>query len=234
MLWTVVVPLNDLRRAKSRLVDATSSTDQHRALVQAMRADALAACAAATRVRRIVLVTDDASAAADLAGALPRSSAGAGTDVHVVADPPETGLNAAIRAGEQFSSRWPKDGVAVVVSDLPCLTGAALDDVLAAAGTQPRAVVLDRHGTGTTLLTARPGSELDPEFGVGSARRHVDSGAAAVPATAAVRTDVDTAEDLAVARTVGVGTATATVLATETDADADAADDAMDEAIEMS
>lgn len=224
MLWTVVVPLNDLRRAKSRLVEATSSMQQHRALVQAMRADALAACAAATRVRRIVLVTDDASAVADLAGALPRSSVGAGSDVHVVVDPPELGLNAAVRAGEQFSSRWPEDGVAVVVSDLPCLTGAALNDVLAAAATQPRAVVLDRHSTGTTLLTALPGSKLDPEFGVGSARRHLDSGAAAVPATAAVRTDVDTAADLAVARLVGLGRATAAVLAMA-DAAVDAAPD---------
>lgn len=226
MLWTVVVPLNDLRRAKSRLVDATSSVERHRALVQAMRTDALAACAAATLVRRIVMVTDDAAAAAALIADLPRPTSGAGTTVQVVADPSEPGLNAAVRAGAQFSTRWPADGVAVVVSDLPCLTAAALDDVFVAAAAQPRSVVVDRQGTGTTVLMARPDSALAPAFGVDSARRHLYSGAVAVPATAAVRTDVDTAADLAVARAVGVGKATAAVL----DARNDAGDDARDEA----
>lgn len=209
MLWTVVMPLNNLDRAKSRLTGATATTEQHRALVQAMRADALAACTRARLVVRIVLVTDRATAAAQ---ALPVSPGDVGPEVHVVADPGEPGLNAAIRAGEDFCARWLGDGIAVVVSDLPCLTGSALDDVLTLGAALPRAIVVDSQGTGTTVLAARPGFALGPQFGVGSARRHLDSGAAAVPAAAAVRTDVDTAADLALARTVGVGQATRAVL----------------------
>lgn len=209
MLWTVVMPLNNLHRAKSRLTDATATAERHRALVQAMRTDALAACVRARLVVRIVLVTDRETAAAQ---ALPVSPGDVGPEVHVVDDPSEPGLNAAIRAGEIFCARWPGDGIAAVVSDLPCLTGSALDDVLALSAAHPRAIVVDRQGTGTTVLAARPGLALSPQFGAGSAGRHLDSGAAAIAAAAAVRTDVDTAADLAVAQTVGVGQTTKAVL----------------------
>jgi 2-phospho-L-lactate guanylyltransferase len=210
MLWTVVMPLNDLGRAKSRLTSATADGDQHRALVQAMRADAIRACVTASLVARIVLVSNDAELLGDPAvGGL----AALGGELHVLGDPAEPGLNAAVRAGARYARRWPEDGVAALVSDLPCVTAVALDEALAAAARWPRAVVVDREGTGTTMLTAGPHTDMNPQFGAGSARRHVDSGAVSVPAAAAVRTDVDTAADLAEAESVGVGPATARVLA---------------------
>ena len=60
MQWTVVMPMSELARAKSRLVSASRDNLQHRALVTAMRADAIHACLAARSVARVIIVTDDA------------------------------------------------------------------------------------------------------------------------------------------------------------------------------
>jgi 2-phospho-L-lactate guanylyltransferase len=83
---------------------------------------------------------------------------------------------------------------------------AALD----AAAAHPSAFVPDQPGTGTTLLTARPGTDLDPRFGEGSAARH-RAIAAELAAGAGLRHDVDNAEDLAAAAEVGLGPRTAAV-----------------------
>ena len=61
------------------------------------------------------------------------------------------------------------------------------------------------------MLCAGPGESLRPQFGVGSAAAHAASGAAALVADAALRTDVDTVEDLLAALALGVGAATASL-----------------------
>ncbi len=81
------------------------------------------------------------------------------------------------------------------------------------AGLTSRWFVADAAGTGTTLLAAGPGVELEPHFGAGSALRHEESGAMPVRAElASLRRDVDTEEDLAAARELGVGEHTARAL----------------------
>jgi 2-phospho-L-lactate guanylyltransferase len=72
--------------------------------------------------------------------------------------------------------------------------------------------VPDAPGTGTTLLTALPGTPLRPAFGTGSAGRHAGA-AVRLDAAAGLRHDVDTAEDLATAAGLGAGPATAAFLA---------------------
>jgi 2-phospho-L-lactate guanylyltransferase len=97
-------------------------------------------------------------------------------------------------------------------ADLPALRSDDLDAALS-AGLSPRWFVGDADGTGTTLLAAAPGADLDPHFGPASARRHEDSGA--VPVRAAVpslRRDVDTDRDLEDAITLGVGVRTRAAL----------------------
>lgn len=190
MGWTVIVPMNSLDRAKSRLVAASDSPAAHRSLVAAMRADTVAAVAATSA--RLVVVTSQP-------GHLEARAAA------VLADP-GTGLNAAISHADRYArQRWPQDGVAVVVGDLPALTGSVLSAVLAGAADHPRGVVLDRQGTGTTMLLAGPGQELRPAFGVGSAGRHIASGAHALAADDRARCDVDVPRDLDVARDLGLG-----------------------------
>ena len=101
----------------------------------------------------------------------------------------------------------PDVAVAAMCADLPSLRAEDLTDALS-AGLTPRWFVADAPGTGTTLLAAGPGVDLEPHFGAGSARRHEESGAAPVRAeVATLRRDVDTEDDLAAARALGVGDA---------------------------
>lgn len=210
-MWTVVVPLKPPQVGKSRLRPAGAGRPaplvEHERIVLAFARDTLAAATRAAGVAAVLLVCDRATADAVQAG-LDRGPA----PIDVVLDDPPAGLNAAVRAGEAAArAARPGDGVAALSADLPCLTPAALADALAAAAGHPRAFVPDRPGEGTTLLAAGPGQALDPQFGLGSAARHAASGAARLDAAAALRTDVDTVEDLLVALAVGVGPATASL-----------------------
>jgi 2-phospho-L-lactate/phosphoenolpyruvate guanylyltransferase len=200
VLWTVLIPAKSLPEAKSRLVGATAdpATDPaaHARLVQAIRADTIAAAQAADAVGRVVIVTDRPAAA--------------GSQPIVVQSRP--GLNAALREGAAYAARnWPVDGIAALVGDLPALRPHELADALAQAAGHPHGFVPDASGTGTTLLTARAGQPLDPAFGTGSAARHARS-ATALAAGPGLRSDVDTAADLRAAVELGLGPATRTEL----------------------
>ena len=191
MRWTVLVPLKALPAAKSRLVPGMS-VPEHAALVEAIRADTLVAVRGAASVARVVVVTDVPSA----------------FDVDVVIVQTEPGLNAGLaEAAAQAAHRWPEDGIAALVGDLPALLSSDLDAALDAAARNPRSFVPDSPGTGTTLLAASPGNALDPQFGTDSASRH-KAGAAELAAGATLRADVDTAEDLRRAAELGLGART--------------------------
>jgi 2-phospho-L-lactate guanylyltransferase len=189
----VLVPLKALPAAKSRLA-ATVPTQWHPELVAAIRADTLRAVDAAAAVARVLVIAD---APGVLDGALIQSA---------------PGLNGALRDGAAHAAtRWPMEGIAALVGDLPALQAEHLDAALARAAAHPRAFVADATGAGTTLLTVRPGTALDPRFGLGSAARH-GRDAAALDAADGLRHDVDSAADLAGAALLGVGPATRAVL----------------------
>lgn len=195
LAWVVLVPMRALPGAKSRLIDAADDASGHVRLVEAIRSDTLAAAAAAAGVAVVVPVVD-APGVTELASFVQA----------------EAGLNGGLaEAAEWAVQRWPGHGVAALVGDLPALRAQDLAAALAAAAEQPRAYVADAPGTGTTLLSATPGTLLYPQFGPGSAARHARTGVylAAAPG---LRADVDTAEDLRAALQLGVGPATAAVL----------------------
>ena len=76
----------------------------------------------------------------------------------------------------------------------------------------PRSFVADRQGTGTAALFAF-GVAPEPRFGAGSAGRHRDSGAVELVGDwPGLRCDIDTPDDLAAARLLGVGAATAAAI----------------------
>ncbi|WP_216217576.1 2-phospho-L-lactate guanylyltransferase [Amycolatopsis aidingensis] len=189
------------RAGKSRLRGAAGA--EHAALVLALAADTLAAATATEGVRRLLVVATDPAALAELRrlGAEVVSEEGAG------------GLNAALRRGEGVLREDNPDGVVgALQADLPALRPAELAEALAEAAGR-RSFVADRHGTGTTLLLSAPGAPLEPRFGNGSAGAHAASGAVALSAPVpSLRSDVDTADDLAHARLIGVGERTVTAL----------------------
>jgi 2-phospho-L-lactate guanylyltransferase len=190
--WTVLVPLKSLPTAKSRLastLDPEGQAHLHAALVDAMRSDVLHAARTTPQVARVLVISD---------------RAGQGD---VVQRSP--GLNGALRDGAAHASaRWPQDGIAALVGDLPAVRADELGAALDQAAQHPAAFVPDTAGTGTTLLTARPGCALRPEFGIGSAERHARHAAALGEIGAGLRRDVDTAADLDAALALGVGPAT--------------------------
>jgi 2-phospho-L-lactate guanylyltransferase len=192
MRWTVVIPARALPDAKSRLLPASPDAAAHARLVRAIRADTAAAARAAGPVARVLLVVD-----------VPGEP---GEDETLVQT--GTGLNAALVEGAELAAaRWPEDGVAALLGDLPALRSDELGQALEDAATHPRSFVPDASGLGTTLLTARPGVLLRPAFGTGSAARHAVI-ATELAAGASLRQDVDTDADLHAAARLGLGPAT--------------------------
>jgi 2-phospho-L-lactate guanylyltransferase len=202
--WSVVVPVKRLEDAKTRLRATLPGVD-HDALVLAMALDTVRAALACPPVRQVLVVTDDVVAAA----ALGRLGA------VCVPDAPDAGLNPALAYGAtEALRRVPGSGVAVLGADLPALRPAELAAALAAAGAAGRAFVADAPGTGTTLLAAAPGMALRPAYGPDSAAAHAASGAVPLDGDwPSLRRDVDTADDLAVARGLTVGPRSTALLA---------------------
>lgn len=203
----LLVPVKPLRLAKTRLRGAADGgagdPRAHTELVAAVAFDTVLAARQARGVTGVVVVTSDAT--------LTRALASEG--VHTVEDLPATGLNAALRHGDQQLRRRGITRIGALQADLPALRPAELDEALAAAGGD-RGFCPDRQGTGTTLLLAEPGHPLDPHFGPDSAAMHVDSGAKLLDGTwQSLRCDVDTEQDLALATGLGLGQHTRAVLA---------------------
>ncbi|MFY1669061.1 2-phospho-L-lactate guanylyltransferase [Plantactinospora sp. WMMB334] len=207
--WTVVVPVKRLDAAKSRLRGALDGVP-HEALALALAEDTAEAVLACRAVRELLVVTDDPS----IARRLGRLGA------RIVPEPPTPGLNPAFARG---ASLVPGGRVAALTADLPALRPDELAEALRAAeaaeagepGGGPAGVrrfVADAPGTGTVLLTAAPGTALDPRFGPRSAAAHAASGARPlVAAWPTLRRDVDTPADLRAATALGLGRHTAAV-----------------------
>ncbi|WP_254878820.1 2-phospho-L-lactate guanylyltransferase [Streptomyces sp. NA04227] len=197
MQWTLVVPLKPLGLAKSRLSTAATGPQRPR-LALAFALDTVAAALACGPVRDVTVVTDDPLAGHEL------SRLGA----RIVADPPEGGLNAALRQGvREIRADRPAAAVAALNADLPALRPGELARVLHTAAAHDRAFVADAAHMGTTLLSALPGISLWPAFGMASRARHAASGAHEILLgdVESVRQDVDTEEDLRAALALGVG-----------------------------
>lgn len=204
--WSVVFPVKVLAAAKSRLSAGSSAPGE---LALAFFRDALAAAVATPRVRRVVVATSDerVRATAEAAGAV------------VIDDDGHPGINAAARWGARHCGDG--HGIAVLVSDLPCLTPLALDVALGAAEMHATSFLADLDGTGTTMWCATVPDPVDPHFGSESRRAHLAAGAVDIvaehPALLAdlerARCDVDTDLALQRARDLGVGAATRSALA---------------------
>jgi 2-phospho-L-lactate/phosphoenolpyruvate guanylyltransferase len=201
--WVVVVPVKGALGAKTRL-GADFDAGRRGELALAFARDTVAAALASEVVERVVVVT---ASSGFVESDDPRLT--------ILPEGDALGLNAAIGVGAAFAASLPgSHGVAVLLGDLPALLSAELSSALTVAAGHPSAVVPDADGTGTTMLTARPGVDLTPAFGADSAAAHRAAGAVAIElaATSTLRHDVDTPDALARAIRLGVGPATAATL----------------------
>lgn len=197
--FALLVPVKDGHGAKTRL--GPVGDDRRAALMAAFARDALTAALRSPLVD--VHLVGDPAALREIAEDLV---------VPILPDEGDGDLNRALRRAAARVQREDR-GVAVMLADLPCLRTVDLETALRQPG---RVFVADAAGTGTTLLIAPPGVDLDPRFGTGSAARHAASGAE--PATGdltSLRLDVDTTDDLEAALRLGVGTNTDAVMAAE-------------------
>lgn len=201
----LIIAVKLLPAAKSRLATVFDGPARER-LVLAMLADTITAAAAVPAVRSVTVVTPDLTAAA----AARRLGA------EVLADPTPAGhpdpLNNAIGAAAGvLAARVPN--LVALQGDLPALRTDELARALAAAREHRRSFVADRQGAGTAALFAF-GAELRPRFGARSARRHRGDGAVELCGDwPGLRCDIDTPDDLAHARDLGIGPATSAAIA---------------------
>jgi 2-phospho-L-lactate/phosphoenolpyruvate guanylyltransferase len=204
LLWSLVLPVKPLARAKTRL---TGAAGPHReALALAVAADTVAAALRCARVARVIVVTDDPRAEREL------SALGA----RIVPDRPNTGLNPALVYGARLArGARPDAGVAAMSADLPGLRPDELARVLEAASRVPESFVPDAQGDGTTLYAARPEVPFGPAFGPASRARHATQGARELllDDIGSVRRDVDTLDDLRAVLALGAGPRTSEVAA---------------------
>jgi 2-phospho-L-lactate guanylyltransferase len=205
LLWSLVVPVKVLARAKTRM--SAAAGPYREALALSVAADTVAAALRSDRVRAVVVVTDDPLAARELADLGAR----------VVPDEPDAGLNPALSFGAGLARHTaPGAGVAALSADLPALRPAELSRVLEhAASHGGTAFVPDAAGIGTTLYAAPPGAAFSPAFGTASRETHHAQGARelALEGIDSVRRDVDTLDDLLAALALGTGARTRAVAA---------------------
>jgi 2-phospho-L-lactate guanylyltransferase len=196
----LVIAVKRLAAAKTRLAPVFSAATRE-AVVLAMMVDTIRAALAVTALRSVTVVTPD-QVAADTARQLGALA---------LTDPTPDGhrdpLNNAIAAAEAVV-RESTPNIVALQGDLPALQPQELAEAIAAARSYPRSFVGDRHGTGTSALFAFD-VPLEPRFGPDSARRHQHSGAIELTgAWPGLRCDIDTPDDLMMARRLGVGSAT--------------------------
>lgn len=200
----VIIAVKRLTAAKTRLAPALSALARER-LVLAMLLDTIAAAQQVDTIRGVTIVTPDAAAADAVRGA--------GAVVVDDLTPPghPDPLNNAVRHAEAVVRRDTPE-VMVLQGDLPAVRPAELAAAIAEASRHERSFVADRHGTGTAALFAF-GVPLDPMLGSNSAVLHRESGASELTGSwPGLRCDIDTADDLAEARRIGVGAATAAAI----------------------
>ena len=196
----LVIAVKRLAAAKTRLAPVFSAATRE-AVVLAMMVDTIRAALAVPALRSVTVVTPD-QVAAETAKEL---------GAQALTDPTPDGhgnpLNNAIAAAEAVV-RESTPNIIALQGDLPALQPQELAEAIAAARSYPRSFVGDRHGTGTSALFAFD-VPLEPRFGPDSARRHQHSGAIELTgAWPGLRCDIDTPDDLMVARRLGVGAAT--------------------------
>ena len=201
----LIVAVKRLAAAKTRLAPVFSAQTREK-VVLAMLVDTLTAAARVGSVRMITVITPDDAAAA----------AATQLGAEVLSDPTPEGhpdpLNNAIAAAERVVAE-SMSNIVVLQGDLPALQTQELAEAIAAARHHERSFVADRLGTGTAALCAF-GTALDPQFGPDSCARHRRSGAIELTgAWPGLRCDIDTPDDLAVARRLGMGPTTGRAIA---------------------
>ena len=196
-MWAVV-PLKSPDEAKSRLASVLSAA-QRRHLFLTLAERVIRALQATPGVAVVAVVTASAEVA-DFARSL---------DAELIRHAADFGTASAFMSALVHLRPLRLERLLMVVGDLPLVTAAALERVVALADSQPGIVVVpDRHRVGTNALLCSPPEVVAPCFGGDSFRLHLKAArAAGVPARVleleALALDLDVAADLDYLRAAG-------------------------------
>lgn len=190
-MWAVV-PLKSPELAKSRLSNVLNPLAR-RDLFFAVARHVITILLDTPGVSHVAVVTAS-DAAADFARDCGAS---------VIRQDGDCGTAAAFMAAVEHLQPLRLPRLLMIAGDLPLLTSAAVQQLIAMATASPGAVIApDRQRTGTNALLCSPPQVIAPCFGVDSFRRHCAAvsacGAAlSIIESPALALDVDVAEDLA-------------------------------------
>jgi 2-phospho-L-lactate guanylyltransferase len=155
-----LIPMKGSMLGKQRLASCLSAEQRSR-LIEMMLQDVVNVLQSVDEIDEIWLVTADARLA-------PRG-------VRTI-DDPDDDLNSGLANAASAAAERGARTVVVIPGDVPYITASDVRELLAAARSSAVVVVPDREGTGTNALALTPATILRPCFGVGSCRRHVETG----------------------------------------------------------
>lgn len=190
-LWAVV-PVKWLGRTKRRLMPLLSSRERA-ALARAMLQDVLSALTRTPALAGVMVITGDAGATAmaHAAGAL------------VIADTENAGTTAAVAVAARHLDGMGCEGMLVIPADVPLITPADIEVILAAHRIAPSVTLVPASADGgTNALACSPPGVVPFCFGRDSFRRHREAARTrgiepAVSRLARVGLDIDRPGDLA-------------------------------------
>jgi 2-phospho-L-lactate guanylyltransferase len=177
-----VVPVKELRAAKSRLSAYVTDPERERLVV--------------TMAARAVNTIRETGLVAEVRVATPDPRVAAALNAGHIAD--AGSLNATIRATARWAQSRCASGLLILPGDLPTVT---TSDVTAMVVQGSGVTIASTHDGGTGALYLAPPRSIPPEFGEGSYARHILSARQRGVLVHEVdrpglRHDVDTIEDL--------------------------------------
>jgi len=189
-----IIPVGTLDGAKSRLGNVLDA-EERLELTKLLAGRTIGAAVATTAIAETIVITPD-NAVRDLAvelGARPLLQR-------------DSGLNRGITAARAEAIAAGADAIVILPIDLPDITPAAIEDLLAPLADSRRplvAMVPDRHGRGTNALLIAPPDAIEVCFGGDSRRAHAAAAELAearlVELGGPLALDVDTPDDLLLA-----------------------------------
>ena len=163
-LWAVV-PVKLFARTKRRLMPLLARHERG-ALARAMLADVLSALGRTQSLAGILVITGDADAAA-----MARAAGAA-----VLADAENAGTTAAVTQAARHLAGVGRDGMLVIPADVPLITPADLEMIVAAHRAAPSVTLVPASiDGGTNALACSPPGAVPVCFGDNSLRRHQEA-----------------------------------------------------------
>jgi 2-phospho-L-lactate guanylyltransferase len=201
MLTFAIVPVKRLSKAKSSL-SAALTPKQRRELVLAMLKDVLKAMSGARSITGTIVVSPD-----DYIIKFARKNGADG-----IAEP-GVELNKALKIAIQSAITNGATSVLIMPSDIPFLTAADIENIVAMTSSQRDVVIAPSNDNGTNALFLRPPDVMSPRFGGESFSAHLSDAHRAgvkprIYRSITVATDIDDPDDLVETKKLGRGTQT--------------------------